>query len=71
LGSFYHYHHNSKTADRLVEYELSLPSSYDGMKLKGFCIYHRDDLDKRFTEEQRQKLWDHHGKALMISQVSH
>jgi hypothetical protein len=65
LGSFYHYHH-SKTADRLVEYELSLPSSYDGMKLKGFCIYHRDDLDKRFTEEQRQKLRDHHGKALMI-----
>jgi hypothetical protein len=30
LGSFHHYNHNSKTADRLVEYELSLPSSYDG-----------------------------------------
>ena len=23
LGSFYHYHHNSKTADKLFEYELS------------------------------------------------
>ena len=66
LGSFYHYHHNSKTADKLFEYELSLPSSYDGMKLKGFCIYHKQDLDKRFTEEQKQKLRDHHGKALMI-----
>jgi hypothetical protein len=66
LGSFYHYHHNSKTADKLVEYELSLPSSYDGMKLKGFCIYHKEDLDKRFTEEEKQKLRDHHGKALMI-----
>jgi hypothetical protein len=66
LGSFYHYHHNSTTADRLVEYELSLPSSYDGMKLKGFCIYHKEDLDKRFTEEQKQKLLDHHSKALMI-----
>jgi hypothetical protein len=66
LGSFYHYHHNSKTADKLVEYELSLPSSYDGMKLKGFCIYHKEDLDKRFTEEEKQKLQDHHGKALMI-----
>lgn len=66
LGSFYHYHH-SKTADKLVEYELSLPSKFDGMKLKAFCIYHKDDLDKRFTEEQKQKLLDHHAKALMIA----
>ncbi len=65
LGSFYHYHHN-KTADKLVEYELSLPSKFDGMKLKAFCIYHKEDIDKRFTEEQKQKLVDHHGKALMI-----
>jgi len=67
LGSFYHYHHNSKTADRLVEYELSLPPSYDGMKLKGFCIYHKADFDRRFTEEQKQKLLDHHSKALVIA----
>jgi hypothetical protein len=66
LGSFYHYHHNGKTADKLFEYELSLPSKYEGMKLKGFCIYHKEDLDKRFTEEQKQKLLDHHSKALMI-----
>jgi hypothetical protein len=66
LGSFYHYHH-SKTADKLVEYELSLPSNFDGMKLKAFCIYHKEDIDKRFTEEQKQKLLDHHGKALMIA----
>jgi hypothetical protein len=66
LGSFYHYHH-SKTADKLVEYELSLPSKFDGMKLKAFCIYHKDDLDKRFTEEQKEKLLDHHAKALMIA----
>ena len=67
LGSFYHYHHNSKTADKLFEYELSLPSSYDGMKLKGFCIYHKADFERRFTEEQKQKLLDHHSKALMIA----
>jgi hypothetical protein len=66
LGSFYHYHH-SNTADKLVEYELSLPSKFDGMKLKAFCIYHKEDLDKRFTEEQKQKLLDHHAKALMIA----
>jgi hypothetical protein len=65
LGSFYHYYH-SKTADKLIEYELSLPSKYDGMKLKGFCVYHKADF-KRLTEEQKQKLMDHHGKALMIS----
>jgi hypothetical protein len=41
LGSFYHYHY-SKTADNLVEYELSPPSKFDGMKLKAFCIYHND-----------------------------
>jgi hypothetical protein len=67
LGSFYHYHHNSKTADKLVEYELSLPPSYDGMKLKGFCIYHKADFGERFTDEQKQKLVDHHGKALVIA----
>ena len=61
------YHHNSKTADKLVEYELSLPSSYDGMKLKGFCIYHKEDFNKRFTEEQKQNLQDHHSKALLIA----
>jgi MEDS: MEthanogen/methylotroph, DcmR Sensory domain len=66
LGSFYHYHH-SKTADKLVEYELSLPSKFDGMKLKAFCIYHKEDINKRFTEEQKQKLLDHHAKALMIA----
>jgi hypothetical protein len=37
------------------------------MKLKAFCIYHREDIDKRFTEEQKQKLLDHHAKALMIA----
>ena len=61
------YHHNSKTADKLVEYELCLPSSYDVMNLKGFCIYHKEDFERRFIEEQRQNLQDHHSKALMIA----
>jgi hypothetical protein len=37
------------------------------MKLKAFCIYHKEDINKRFTKEQKQKLVDHHGKALMIA----
>ena len=71
-GSFFHYHgqddNNGKTAtDKLVDYELSLPSKYDGMKMKGFCIYHKADFDKRFTEEQKQKLLNHHDRGFMIT----
>jgi hypothetical protein len=50
LGSFCH--HLSDT-QRLVDYELSLqPSRYDEMKMKRFCVYHREDFEKRLTEEQ-------------------
>ena len=65
LGSFYH-HQSTNTTKKLVEHELSLPSKYEGMKFKGFCAYHKADFDKRFTEEQKQKLLQHHSKALMI-----
>ena len=70
LASFYHYNeqddYGKTSTDRLVDYELSLPSKYDGMKLKGFCIYHKADFDRRLTEEQKQKLLNHHGKGLLI-----
>jgi len=66
LGSFYHYQSNNAT-EKLFEHELSLPSKYEGMKFKGFCAYHKADFERRFTEEQKQKLLDHHSKALMIA----
>lgn len=70
LASFNHYNeqndYGKTSTDRLVDYELSLPSKYDGMKLKGFCIYHKADFDRRLTEEQKQKLLNHHGKGLLI-----
>jgi MEDS: MEthanogen/methylotroph, DcmR Sensory domain len=66
LGSFYHYQSNNAT-EKLFEHELSLPSRYDGMKFKGFCAYHKADFERRFTEEQKQMLLDHHSKALMIA----
>jgi MEDS: MEthanogen/methylotroph, DcmR Sensory domain len=66
LGSFYH-HQSINATEKLFEHELSLPSKYDGMKFKGFCAYHKADFDRRFTEEQKQKLLDHHSKALMIA----
>jgi len=65
IASFYHY---NNSVDKLVEYELSLPRKYHGMKMKGFCVYHKADFDKRLTEEQRQKLLTHHGKGLYLTE---
>jgi hypothetical protein len=66
LGSFYH---NLGDTQRLVDYELSLPASlpqYDGKKLKGFCVYHKEDFEKRLTEEQKQKLLQHHEQVFIV-----
>jgi hypothetical protein len=66
LGSFYH---NLGDTQRLVDYELSLPQSlpqYDGKKLKGFCVYHKEDFEKRLTEEQKQKLLQHHEQVFIV-----
>src|SRR5919202_3889134 len=65
LGDMGAYHHKSNH-EELVDYELSLPTKYeDGIALKGFCLYHKNDFD-RLSEEQKQKLIEHHGKALKI-----
>ena len=37
---------------QLVDYELYLPSKYDGMKLKGFCIYHKADFIENLTKNK-------------------
>ena len=53
--------------DKLIEYEMSLPTKYDdNMKLKGFCFYHQEDFDRRLSEEEKQKLLEHHDKALIV-----
>ena len=57
------YPHKSMYND-LVDYELSLPTKYD-VQMKGFCLYHQKDFDK-FSDEQQQKLIEHHGKALKL-----
>ena len=49
----------------LMDYELSLPSKYDG-NLKTFCLYNKREFDLRLTE-QRQKLLEHHGKNMIIA----
>jgi hypothetical protein len=34
--------------------------------LKGFCLYHKQDYDRRLSENDRQILLEHHGKTLHI-----
>ena len=57
------YSHRSKHDD-LVNYELSLPTKYD-VQMKGFCLYHQNDFDN-LSDEQKEKLIEHHGKAIEI-----
>jgi hypothetical protein len=63
LDSFYYFNR----IDKLIEYEMSLPTKYDDkIKLKGFCFYHQEDFDRRLSKEEKQKLVEHHGKALRV-----
>ena len=60
------YHYKSKYKD-LVNYELSLPTKYN-VPMKGFCLYHQKDFDN-LSDEQKQKLIEHHGEALKIMEA--
>jgi hypothetical protein len=44
------------------------PTKYDDVALKGFCLYHQKHFDN-FSDEQKQKLIEHHGKAIEIIKV--
>jgi hypothetical protein len=63
MGSFFYY--NKK--DGLLDYEMTLSSKYKDMNyMKGFCMYNGHDFDKRFNEEERQRLLVHHVKTLKL-----
>ena len=65
MGSFFYY--NKK--DGLLDYEITLSSKYKDMNyMKGFCMYNGHDFDKRFNEEERQRLLVHHVKTLKLLQ---
>ena len=59
-GPFFHL--NKK--DKLIEHELSMPSQFD-VNLKRFCVFHKQDFDV-LSEEQKEKLINHHGQALIV-----
>jgi MEDS: MEthanogen/methylotroph, DcmR Sensory domain len=62
MGSFFYY----DKKDDLLQYEMALPSKYEYMNLKGFCIYHLRDFDNRLSEKERLVLIKHHGKTLIL-----
>jgi len=49
----------------LVDYELSLPTVFD-LPLRAFCLFHQADFE-RLTDEQKQKLIEHHGMTIKIN----
>ena len=63
LGAFSH----KLKYKEFFDYELSLPTKYE-VQMKGFCLYHQKDFDK-LSNEQQQKLIEHHGKAIKITET--
>jgi hypothetical protein len=61
-GAFFHLNKR----DKLMEHELSMPSQFD-INLKRLCVFHKQDFN-RLTEEQRQKLVNHHGQVLNVEE---
>ena len=57
--------HLFEIVDKLIEYELALPSKYD-VRLKRFCVYDQNNFDK-LTEHQKQKLLTHHTKSFVVN----
>jgi hypothetical protein len=52
----------------LLDYERSLPSRFNSMKCKGFCCYHQGNFD-RLSENQKEQLFGHHYKNLIVTEV--
>jgi hypothetical protein len=65
MGSFYH-HNNRDGSLKLIEYECSLPEKFNARKLKGFCLYHQKDFEKRFSQKQQAELLDCHSHNIIV-----
>jgi hypothetical protein len=68
MGSYYH-HYSENGNQKLVEYERSLPKKFDG-SLKGFCLYHQKDFERRFSQEHQASLLECHSTNIMLEDVS-
>jgi hypothetical protein len=63
MGSFHHY--DQYGTQKLVDYELSLPKTYEG-NLKGFCLYHQKDFETRFSKKQQVSLNNCHSRTIEL-----
>ena len=61
VGSFFYY----EKKDDLIDWEMKLSSEYNG-SLKGLCLYHKQDYDRRISENDRQTLLEYHDKTLYL-----
>ena len=64
MGSFYLNNHNG--TQELIRYEMSLPEKYYGKNLKGYCLYHQKDFERRFGREEQAQLLDCHSRNIML-----
>jgi hypothetical protein len=64
MGSFYLNNHNG--TQELMRYEMSLPEKYYGKNLKGYCLYHQKDFERRFGREEQAQLLDSHSRNIMF-----
>ena len=64
MGSFYLNNHNG--TQELMRYEMSLPEKYYGKNLKGYCLYHQKDFERRFGREEQAQLLDCHSRNIMF-----
>jgi hypothetical protein len=66
LSDLISFHHLKYGTQKLVEYEQSLPKTYGGKNLKGFCLYHQKDFERRFSQEQQASLLDCHSQNIIL-----
>lgn len=64
MGSFYLNSH--KGSQELMRYEMTLPEKYYGKNLKGYCLYHQKDFERRFGREEQAQLLDCHSRNIMF-----
>ena len=64
MGSFYLNSH--KGSQDLMRYEMTLPEKYYGKNLKGYCLYHQKDFERRFGREEQAQLLDCHNRNIMF-----
>ncbi|HZB73790.1 MAG TPA: MEDS domain-containing protein [Nitrososphaeraceae archaeon] len=59
MGPFFY----NRKKDNLIGWELELPYRYES-SMKGFCVYHERDFDRRLLENDKELLFGHHEQVL-------